>query len=121
MAVTTPAIPATTVAQLNTTGQTVDVALTGGTLTNVTVFNPETGTSSTVATSTPCNYSIPPGGTHTLTYSVVPVSMVWTDPLDLDDVEPQAENTGSLNEETDEPEPAHTEGGESGLGIGVDN
>jgi len=38
MAVTTPAVPATTVAQLNTTGQNLCVAVTGGTVTGILVL-----------------------------------------------------------------------------------
>jgi hypothetical protein len=38
MSVTTPAVPATTVAQLNTTGQNVNVAVTGGTVTGILVL-----------------------------------------------------------------------------------
>jgi hypothetical protein len=38
MAVTSPAVPATTVAQPNTTGQLVDVAVTGGTITGILVL-----------------------------------------------------------------------------------
>jgi hypothetical protein len=37
MAVTTPAVPATTVSQANQTGQNVDVAVTGGTITGILV------------------------------------------------------------------------------------
>ncbi len=38
MAVTTPAVPATTVAQANSTGQNVSVAVTGGTVTGILVL-----------------------------------------------------------------------------------
>lgn len=120
MAVTTPAIPASGTPQANTTGQNVDCALTGGTVSNVTVTN-AAGVSATVASSTPCNYLIPPGGTHTITYSVVPTGMVWSDPLNLDMSTYGAENLGLISETTDLPNPAHTEGGEAGLGYGVDN
>jgi hypothetical protein len=62
----------------------------------------------------------PPASFVTLTYSVAP-TWAFTDPLDVEDVSPMGENLGPFNEETDEPEPAHTEGGEPGLGIGVEN
>jgi hypothetical protein len=120
MAVTTPAIPGSAAPQANSTGQNVDCALTGGTVSNVTVTSAQ-GVSATVATSTPCNYLIPPGGTHTITYSIVPTGMVWSDPLDLSQENYSAENLGLINQLTDEPEPAHPEGGETGLGIGVEN
>jgi hypothetical protein len=120
MAVTTPAIPASATPQANISGQNVDCALSGGTVSNVTVTN-AAGVSATVATSSPCNYLIPDGASHTITYSVVPTGMAWTDPLDLSVSTYSAENLGLLNEETDLSLPAHPEGGESGLGIGVEN
>ncbi len=40
MTLVTPAVPATTVAQLNATGQNVDVAVTGGTVTGILVTPP---------------------------------------------------------------------------------
>jgi hypothetical protein len=121
MAVTTPAIPASGTAQANTTGQNVSVALTGGTVTSVTVTT-AAGVSSTVATSSPASYDIPPGGSHTITYSAAP-AQAWTDPLDLGYTPgPAAENTSTTdNPLADMPYPAHAEGGEPGLGEGVSN
>lgn len=120
MAVTAPSIPASGTPQANNTGQNVNVALTGGTVSNVTVTN-STGQSATVASGTPANYLIPPGGTHTITYSVVPTGMAWTDPLDSDFEGYAAENLALINQLTDEPYAQHGEGGQTGLGTGVDN
>ena len=68
----------------------------------------------------PSSVPYPPASFITLTYSVAP-TWAFTDPLDLDVTGQGQENLGPFNEETDEPEPSHTEGGESGLGIGVEN
>jgi hypothetical protein len=150
--VATPAVPASTVTATNNNSFPVAVAISGGTVTVVAVNGTTQFTSTGVTAVVPAGgtialtYSVaptwtwsalfagfsgtsipspssvplPPGGSITLTYSVAP-TWAWTDPLDLSASGPAASNTGALNEETDEPEPAHTEGGESGLGIGVDN
>lgn len=67
-AVTSPAIPATGVAQFNNNAQGVNVTVTGGTVTVIAVNGNATGlTSGTVF--------VPAAGTITLTYSVAPT---WT-------------------------------------------
>lgn len=152
--VTAPAVPASTTPVTNTNAFPVAVAVTGGTVTVIavngttqftatgnTVIVPAGGTVAITysvaptwtwtavlagfsGTSIPSPSSVPLQGSAliTLTYSVAP-TWAWTDPLDLDpDPGYAQENTGpTYNEETDEAEPAHTEGGESGLGIGVEN
>jgi hypothetical protein len=114
MAVTTPAVPASTVPVTNTTGQQVDVTITGGTMTNVSVNGSTVGAGAG-------SYALPPGGTISMTYTVAP-TWAWTDPINLTG-QPvyAAENTGAVNQMTDEPEPAHGVGGEPGLGIAEDN
>lgn len=121
MEITTPAIPASGTPQANPTGQDVNCALTGGTVTNVTVTT-AAGVSSTVATSSPANYMIPAGGSHTITWSVTPTGMTWTDPNQGEDDPPgyAAEDTDLTNELTELPA-AHGEGGETGLGEAVQN
>lgn len=120
MAVTTPTLPLTGIVQPNQTGQWVDVNLTGGTVTNVTVTTAQ-GTSATVATATGVNYAIPPGGSHTITYTGSPVQ-VWTDPLETNEVPYySAENLTLINEQGQLPWPAHEVGGETGLGEAVSN
>jgi hypothetical protein len=71
MAVATPSIPASTVAVLNTTGQYVNVNIVGGTMTNVSVNGVTVGAGAG-------NYALPPGGSISMTYSVVPTSWTWT-------------------------------------------
>ena len=71
MAVPTPAIPASTVPVVNNTGQWVNCAIVGGTMTNVSVNGVTVGAGAG-------NYSLPPGASLTMTYSVVPTSMTWT-------------------------------------------
>jgi hypothetical protein len=151
-AVVTPAVPSSTVTATNTNSFPVAVAVTGGTVTHVTVNGSDqfTGTGVTAVVPaggtiaitysvaptwawsalvagfggtsipSPSSVPIPPGGSVTLTYSVAP-TWAWTDPLDLAASGPAAENLGPVSQTTDEPEPAHTEDGESGLGIGVEN
>jgi hypothetical protein len=66
--VTTPAVPASTVAQFNPNGFPVSVTVTGGTVTGISVNGTTTGqTSGTVV--------VPAAGTITLTYSAAPT---WT-------------------------------------------
>ena len=121
MALTAPAIPASGTVIPNTTGWYLDVSLTGGTVSNVTVTT-QTGSTATVATSSPCSFAVPPGGSYTITYSVVPTGMTWADPLQ-EGYTPtySAANLQLVNEEGTLPWPAHEEGGEPGLGIAVDN
>jgi hypothetical protein len=152
-AVSTPAVPASTVTATNTNSFPVAVAVTGGTVTVIavngttqftatgnTAIVPAGGTIaltysvaptwtwtavwagfSGTSIPSPSSVPLPAMGFVTLTYSVAP-TWAWADPLDLSpDPGPAQENLGPYNEETDEPEPAHTEGGESGLGVGVEN
>lgn len=63
--VSTPAVPATTVLQYNTTGQGVVVTITGGTMTNVSVNGATVGAGAGT-------YYVPPGGNISMTYSVAP-------------------------------------------------
>lgn len=119
MSVTTPAVPASTVAASNTSGQWLAVAITGGTLTSVVINGTQAGT-------TAGSYSLPPGGTISITYSVAP-TWAWTDPLELGYTPGYgAENTGAItapgyNPLTDLPYPAHAALGQAGLGFGVSN
>lgn len=114
MAVPTPAVPASTVAQPNQTGQYVDVAIVGGTMTNVSVNGTTVGAGAG-------NYVIPPGGSITMTYTVAP-TWTWANPLD-EGYTPaySAENLNLVNQGRDLPWPAHAEGGEAGLGEAVSN
>lgn len=69
----TPAVPATTVAQNNTTGTVVSVTITGGTLTSVKVNTVQVGT-------TAGTYLVPVGGNISITYSVAP-AWAWALPV----------------------------------------
>ncbi len=60
MSVPTPAVPLTTVKVANTTGQTVRVALTGGTSTFIYTYD-QSGNQTQVGTTTPQNVLLPPG------------------------------------------------------------
>ena len=62
-----PAVPASTVTYANTSGQTVAVTITGGTVTSVNVNAVQ------VATATNYTATVPAGQTIAITYSVVPV------------------------------------------------
>jgi hypothetical protein len=73
MAVVTPAVPASTVPVVNNTGQYVACAIVGGTMTNVSINGVTAGTGAG-------NYSLPPGASLTMTYTVAPTSMTWTAP-----------------------------------------
>lgn len=114
MAVSTPAVPASTVIQPNNTGQWVTVVITGGTMTNVSVNGVTVGTGAG-------DYAVPPGGGIAMTYSAAP-TWAWSDPLDLGYTPVySAENAGLINQLTDLPYPSHAEGGEAGLGYGISN
>jgi hypothetical protein len=118
MAVPTPAVPASTVAQVNATGQYVDVAITGGTMTNVSVNGVTVGAGAG-------NYSIPPGGFITMTYTVAP-TWAWTNtPATSYSPGYSASNTlaegAGYNPLTIGPYPAHATGGFTGWGAGVSN
>jgi hypothetical protein len=114
MAVTTPAMPASTAAVVNQTGQQVAVNIAGGTLTSVVVNGNQIGT-------TAGNYPLPPGASISITYSAAP-AWTWTDPLD-EDFEGYAQENAQAgdNELTDLPETPHTVGGETGLGAAESN
>jgi hypothetical protein len=114
MAVATPAVPASTVSVVNSTGQDVSVTITGGTMTNVSVNGTTVGAGAG-------SYNLPQGGSISMTYTVAP-TWAWTDPPNLTG-QPQAgtQETTPVNELTDSPLPAHPEGGQAGLGIIISN
>lgn len=119
--ITTPAIPSSGVSIPNTTGWYIDVGLAGGTVSNVTVTT-ALGASATVATSSPCNFAVPPGGSYVITYSAAPTGMQWTDPLELGYTPTySAENVGLFSAVASFPYTVHEEGGEPGLGMGASN
>lgn len=68
--VTTPAVPASTVAQQNPSNQAVQVVITGGTITAVTVNGVVVGTAAGT-------YFVPAYGSISVTYSVAP-TWAWT-------------------------------------------
>ena len=70
--VSSPAVPATTVAATNGTGTVVAVTITGGTLTSVVVNGTQAGT-------TAATYLVPAGGTISITYSAAP-TWAWALP-----------------------------------------
>lgn len=72
----TPAVPSSTVAVANTTGQDVSVIIASGTVTHVTVNG------SDQATSSPANVMLPAGESISLTYSAAPV-WAWMAFLDM--------------------------------------
>lgn len=78
--VVTPAVPATTVMQANTTGFNVTVTVSGGTVTGVKVgVTGQTYAQATLeATSTPATVVIPPNGVIGIAYSSAP-TWSWTD------------------------------------------
>lgn len=73
----TPAVPSSTVAVANTTGQDITVVIASGTVTHVTVNGTDR------ATSSPANVMLPAGESITLTYSGAPV-WAWMNFLNLD-------------------------------------
>jgi hypothetical protein len=86
MSVPSPAVPATTVKAVNTTGQYVYVALTGGTTTFIYTYDQQ-GNQTQVGTTTPQNVLLPPGYSISVTYSAAP-SWAWTDPYGVSDYPP---------------------------------
>lgn len=70
--VSSPAVPATTVAATNSTGTVVAVTISAGTLTSVVVNGVQAGT-------TAGTYLVPVGGTISVTYSVAP-TWAWALP-----------------------------------------
>jgi hypothetical protein len=77
----TPALPATTVAAVNTTGKELSVAAWGGTTTFWFVNGTQVATTTPAASATPLALALPPGATISCTYSVAPV-WTWMDYLD---------------------------------------
>lgn len=121
----TPAVPASGTAVANSTGKPLYVVLAAGTVTAVSVNG------ASVATSSPANVALPPGGSITLTYSVAPVwswlDLPWLAPPPSTGTAYAQENTvpasgvAGYSPVNDLPYPAHAEGGLSGLGVGVAN
>jgi hypothetical protein len=122
MAVVTPAVPASVTAVANTTGQFVDVAVVGGTMTNVSIID-QAGVSHTVGAGAG-NYLLPPGYSIIMTYTVAP-TWTWTDPPYLAAVMQfggySSPNLVLINEIGQLPFPAHGEVGQPGLGEAVSN
>jgi hypothetical protein len=119
MSVATPSIPASTVAVVNSTGQYVDVNIVGGTMTNVSVNGVTVGAGAG-------NYALPPGGSITMTYTVVPTSWAWTAPLaTIYNPGYSTYNTGAeaagYSPVTSLPYAAHALAGLTGWGVGVSN
>lgn len=118
MSVPTPAMPASTVAVTNTTGQFVSVAITGGTLTSVVVNGTQVGTAAG-------NYQLPPNATISITYSVAP-TWAWTNPIDMGytpgyyGTDSAAEGSG-YNPYTTLPYAQHATCGATNLATGVSN
>lgn len=121
----TPAVPASTTAVANPTGQDITVILGAGTVTHVTVNGSDR------ATSSPAQVMLPAGESIALTYSVAPV-WAWMNFQDLGGLDSlgtaySASNTvaatgvagySGLN---DLPYAQHAVGGEAGLAVGVSN
>jgi len=118
MSVPTPAVPASTVAVVNSTGQYVNVALTGFTLTAVLVNGVQVGTTNT-------SYALPPGGSISITYTVAG-TWAWTNPIatsytpGYSAYNTLAEGAG-YSPLTVLPYASHAEGGFTGLAAGVSN
>jgi hypothetical protein len=121
----TPAVPSSTVAVANPTGQDITVILAAGTVTHVTVNGTDR------ATSTPANVMLPAGESISLTYSVAPV-WAWMNFQDLGMSDSlgtayagsntvAATGVAGYSGINDLPFAAHAEGGLSGLGVGVSN
>lgn len=118
MAVSTPAVPLTTVVVTNTTGQYVSVAIVGGTMTNVSINGVTAGAGAG-------NYSLPPGGTISMTYTVAP-TWTWTAPIATSYTPGySAYNSGAsgpgYSPITAMPYAAHSLSGFTGWGVGVCN
>jgi hypothetical protein len=121
----TPAVPSSTVAVPNTTGQNITVILAAGTVTHITVNGSDRGTT------TPAQVMLPNGESITLTYSGAPV-WAWMNFPDL--VEGDSLGTAYASSNTvpatgvagyspvnDLPYAAHSEAGFPGLAVGVSN
>lgn len=118
MSVPTPAVPASTVGVVNQTGQYVSVAITGGTMTNVSVNGVTVGAGAG-------NYALPPGGTITMTYTVAP-TWAWTNPPATSYSPGYSASNGfaegaGYNPDTLLPYAQHATGGFTGFATGVSN
>ena len=80
--VLTPALPATTVAAVNTSGKNLSVVAWGGTTTFWYVNSVQVATTTPAASAAPLALALPPGATISCTYSVAPV-WAWLDYLDM--------------------------------------
>lgn len=114
MEIATPAVPASNAVVANPTGTWIDVAITGGTVTSVNVNGVQVGTGAG-------NYALPPAGNISITWSVAP-TWAWTNPLNTGYTPTySAENMDLINQLGELPWPAHTVGGQPGLGEAVSN
>jgi hypothetical protein len=123
--VLTPAVPASTIAAPNVTGQDITVVLAGGTTTHIAVNGTDRGTT------TPAQVMVPNGGSIAVTYSAAPV-WAWLNYLNLDLLDSlgtvYASNnsvapTGvsGYNEANSLPYAVHSATGNSGFAVGVSN
>lgn len=121
----TPAVPASTTAVANSTGQDISVILLGGTTTHITVNGSDR------ATTSPANVMVPNGQSIAVTYSVAPV-WAWLNFLNLDALDSLGTSYSTSNTVpatgasgyspiNSLPYAAHAEGGLSGLAVGVSN
>jgi hypothetical protein len=121
----TPAMPLTTVAVPNTTGQDITVILTGGTTTHITVNGTDRGTT------TPAQVMLPSGTSISVTYSAAPV-WAWLNYLNLDLLDSLGGVYNGANTVAPTgvsgyspvnalPYAAHAATGSSGFGVGVAN
>lgn len=121
----TPAVPASTVALANTTGQDITVVLGGGTVTHVAVNGTDR------ATSSPAQVMLPAGASITLTYSAAP-AWAWMNFLNLDVIDSlggtyafpnlvPATGTSGYSEANALPYAPHAATGAGGFGTGIAN
>lgn len=121
----TPAIPTSTVAVANPTGQDITVVLAGGTTTHIAVNGTDRGTT------TPANVMLPSGGSIALTYSAAPV-WAWMNFLNLDLLDSlggtyappnlvAATGVAGYSPANALPYAAHAATGSSGFGVGIAN
>ena len=78
----TPALPATTVQAVNTSGKNLSVVAFGGTTTFWYVNSVQVATTTPASSAAPLALALPPGATISVTYSVAPV-WAWMDYLDM--------------------------------------
>jgi len=126
----TPAVPASTVAVANPTGQDITVVLAAGTVTHVTISGPSISPTDR-ATSSPANVMLPAGGSISLTYSVAPV-WAWLNFFNLDLIDSlgtvsadtnlvAATGVSGYSEANALPYAVHPTGGMPGFATGVSN